>query len=1379
MNGTLQTTKTCQFSILLPALVLFLATVGYGQGKFDRFRHISTSDGFSLNSVNSFDQDEKGLIWLGTRNGLMRYDGTELKVIRREEGDFDTRRINDIYSIFIDPGVGVWMSTQNGLSLYYNKGDSSRDFSYKESSPLSTSSRLTYDVHRVSPTEVWIGTHGGLNVYDEEAQVIRTYDHDVDDPESISSNQISVIYKTTDGTIWLGSYNGLNKLVEQAGDNLVFKRYYIDSSAQVESTLNRISCIQEDLKGNLWVGTPKGLYHLDVDEEKFERYEETLTSEIITALTYDHSNRLWVGTYDGLNILDNSNLVLSQVQHDPKRLNGLTGNHVRALFTDAQGGIWIATYYGGVNYWDDKQMNFRRIEERSGTQLGYNVVSTIIEDKNQNIYFGTEGAGVNILDPVTNQFSKIDELGFGNPMGSIKDILYGSGNRLWIATFDKGLIDLDLDTHDFKEYRSSSTQTNTISTDQLLSLAMAEDGKIWIGTINRGLDLFDPKKHTFKTFNADPETPAIPNNNVRALLIDSSGDLYVGTGDGLCMLTREAYDSGDFVFEFFEMGDGGDDHLYIHDIFEDDNGELWLGAHNSGLYFVEGRKIINVGLNGVTTVFAITQASDGKLWLSTEEGVVSFDPNMGEQEIFDRKDGVHPNEFNRGARLTASDGTIYFGGASGVTTFHPSMIGLVNDYAPNVVLTRFTLLGEDLRANDETDILKKPIEYTDKLTLNYDQNIFSIGFAMPNFINSDKNSYKYRLRGLDDHWVTTSNPFVSFTIQRGGDYVFEVQGINSGGMVSPGITSLNIEVKNAPWLTWWAYLIYFIVVASALLLFIYFFKSRLRLQHKLELETRELNQQKEVHQQKLQFFTNISHEFRTPLTLISGPLEILLSDYNGPSYIYRQLLVIKKNTDQLFKLINELMDFRKLENKQMKLKAAEGNIVHFAKEIFLSFDQQAKLNKLDYRFHANKDEIKVFFDRDKLEKVLYNLISNAFKFTAQGGTIEVMVKQKRSSVRISVKDNGEGIQKEYLDKIFDRFYEIPKQKSHIKAKSGSGIGLAIAKNIVDLHKGELRVISELGKGSKFTLELKSGKDHLSEDEIIKTFKSSEDITLYAGEVLQDAEKYTQEDNGYPDKNGDHIPKVLIAEDNKEIGQFIRNVMRQHFEVILVENGALGYQEAIAIQPNLIISDVMMPVMDGIEFCSKIKSDERTSHIPFILLTARTSLIYKYDGLESGADEYLSKPFEIKELLLKSKNIISTQERLKSRFNETGELLPKEGAVNSIDEVMMNKAVQIIRENIGNEFLSIQLLCDKLGISRSLLFTKFKAWTDQTPNDYILTLRMKHAASLIEKDKANISEIGYKVGFRSANYFSKSFKKYYSMSPKEYSGKFKNSLGIEE
>lgn len=1367
-----------KFSRFWLVFSLFFYSEGLiSQTQFDRFNHISTSDKFILNSVTSIDQDEKGLIWFGTRNGLMKYDGIELKVVKRVEGDFNKRRVNDIFCVLWDSTSGIWMGTQNGLSLYDNRAESFKIIN--KVANLGSGTHLVYDVLRVKPNEIWLGTHAGLIVYQEDTEMLKI--HNFIDSGKTSNSQITQLYQTSNGDIWLCTNDGLRKAMVHENGDLEFSDFKIDWAWEETSARSRISSIQEDHHGNLWVGTRLGLYYFNTTEQSFELYVpdrgQKLTSEVVTALTMDHSNRLWVGTYEGLNILSENQELLSKVEFDPKVTNGLKGRSVKALYTDSQGGVWIASYYGGVNYWKNKKLNFNMVSERSGGYFGHIVVGAIAEDENSNIYIGTEGDGINIFNPRTNVYKKISVLADDFPLRTVKDFLYDGNGKFWIATFGQGLIYLDMATLEFKVF-DKTTSEHPISSNETLTIAKAHDGNIWIGVLNGGLNLFDVNTEEFRVFKKQSLSQVIPNNNVRATLVTKKGDLLVGTSNGLAVLSKEDYDRRDFNFQRFEMENETEQSLYVHDLIQDEKGRVWVCTKGQGLMSIEGKNITPSSLEVGNTVFSATEdTSKGILWLSTSDGIVSFNPDTGQQELFDRGDGVPPNEFSRGAGLIASDGSVYFGGASGVTTFHPSTLGLKDDYAPDAVITGFALSERLLSSRDSLEILTQAIEYTKELTLNYDQNFFTIHFSMPNYAIAGKNTYKYRLKGLGDEWKETINSFASFTIQQGGNYEFQVKGVNNDGMESANATSLIIKVKDAPWKTWWAYAFYGIIILAGFFMYVYFKQSRLKLQHQLELEQQAFTQQEEVNRQKLEFFTNISHEFRTPLTLISGPLEKIIEEYSGPSVIFRQLQVARKNTDRLYRLINELMDFRKLENQQMKLEAAEGNIVRFIYEIFLSFRVQAKLNKIEYTFHTEQEEVNVYFDRDKLEKVVYNLISNAFKATSEGGEIKVKITSEEEVLKVSVIDNGDGIPQQYLDKIFDRFYEIPTLDKGDKSGVGTGIGLAIVKSIMTLHKGDIEVASQVGEGTKFTFHLKKGRNHLVENEIIASFKNSEDIEHYREnlniEAIIEPNDFIENDKVEDSKKN----TILLVEDNEEIAKFTYGILSSYYNVYLSKNGAEAFKSAISSYPDLIISDVMMPVMDGIEFCSKIKSDIRTSHIPVILLTARTSLIYKYEGLESGADEYLTKPFKIKELLLKCHNTVKNQARLRKKFSKEGSNGGDSALVSSIDETMMNKAIQIIKKNIDNEFFSIQMLCDDIGLSRTLLFTKFKAWTGYTPAEYILSVRMKQAAALLEQGKVSVSEVGYMVGYKSANHFSKSFKKFYSLSPTEYAHKFNSEIGM--
>ncbi|HET8829074.1 MAG TPA: hybrid sensor histidine kinase/response regulator transcription factor, partial [Pelobium sp.] len=760
------------------------------------------------------------------------------------------------------------------------------------------------------------------------------------------------------------------------------------------------------------------------------------------------------------------------------------------------------------------------------------------------------------------------------------------------------------------------------------------------------------------------------------------------------------------------------------------------------------------------------------LWLSSAQGIIKYSAEKDVLEIYDLSDGLPANEFLRTSKLYSSSGRVYFGGASGATTFNPDKLKTVNTVPPNVIITGFKLFDKPVEVGDSTGILKYSIETTEKISLDYNQNILTINFSMPNFIKNGKNSYYYRLIGLEKDWTQTSKTSVSYTIQQGGDYRFEVKGVNENGVPTEEVTYLEIKVASAPWKTWWAYTIYGLAIFGAFGIFVYFFRSKLVLQHKLELEKRESSNQEELNRHKLQFFTNVSHEFRTPLTLISGPLQKLLEDYKGPHKLFKQLLVIKKNTDQLNKLINELLDFRKFEDSQMKLRVAESNIVEFLREIFLSFSLQAKMQEYTYTFETDEESILAYFDSEKLEKVFYNLLSNAFKHTPKGGEICLKIQKDDNNLNIVVKDSGDGMEASELNKIFNQFYEIQGQRNYGQFKYSSGIGLAIVKSIVELHKGKVSVVSEEGKGSEFSVTLPLAKKHFAEDEIVKEFKDG-DMSHYVTEQVK-VEDYIPDFSNIAEIKDEDKKCILVVEDNVGIASFIKDVLSDYYNVDVAENGLIGYQMAITKHPNLIISDMMMPEMDGLELCAKLKADIRTSHIPFVLLSARTSLVHKYDGLESGADDYLFKPFQVKELLLKCKNIINTHNRLKEKFVNSNIFHPADLPVNSIDETMMNKAFQLVKDNISNEFFGVDEFSSGLGVSRSLLFTKIKAWTNQTPNDFILSIRIKQAAIMIELGSYNIAEVGYKVGFKDPSYFSKIFKKHLNVTPKVYSERFKNS-----
>jgi signal transduction histidine kinase/DNA-binding response OmpR family regulator len=926
-----------------------------------------------------------------------------------------------------------------------------------------------------------------------------------------------------------------------------------------------------------------------------------------------------------------------------------------------------------------------------------------------------------------------------------------------------------------------ATDLNTLLKESgVYSLKTEGTDILWIGTFGKGLIRYNTISKTFEVIGNDIDKPNyLTNNIVRTLLVDQQKGIWVGTQNGLNYIPLHNFASAKYSIKhyFFDSASlSGDDILTL---FQDSQKKIWVGTKAKGLHYFDGKKFnrinLRVGNTVITSIHSILEDDDKNLWISTNQGIIKYNTTAKTVVIYDQKDGLASNEFNDNAALKLDSNQFYFGSPSGATYFDARKISL-NRYAPQVLITNLKIKNETIQPNDSVGILEKSIGYAKTITLDYDKANFSIDFAIPNYIRSKNNQYSYRLLGLENNWTTTKSTEAIFAIQNPGTYTFEVRGANNDGVWNKIPTTLTVIVKPAPWRSIWAFLLYGLVIGLALYGLIWIMKSKARLKQKLELEYLETQRIEENNIAKLDFFTNISHEFRTPLTLILGPLQQILANYNGTNEMYKKLLVIEGSANHLLSLINRLMDFRKLENHQVTLESAEGNIVKFTREIFLSFIEYAKDGGYDYTFETSEDEILVYFDRYKLERVFYNLISNAFRYTPKGGNIHLKISHDNENLFIAVEDSGVGIAPEHIDKIFDLFFEVPThnnvQKNYNK---GTGIGLSIVKNIVKLHKGTIDVTNKETEGVVFTVTLPLGRAHLSDNEIISDFRISDDIDQYKAQ-LETTEIVEPEDIEDFVVN-EEKQTILIVEDHKVLRSFMKNLLKKDYNIIEAENGKIAFEKALQHLPNLIISDVIMPEMVGTELCSKIKENLKTSHIPVILLTSRTSLVYKFEGLESGADDYISKPFNLIEFKLRVKNLLNSTERLKNKFTSEDHFNPSEITVSSLDEELLKKAFKIVEENISNEQFDIPFFCSELGVSRTMLFLKIKAWTNYTPNEFIHEIRLKRAAQLLEQNKLNVSEISYKVGFNNPKYFSKCFQKKYGETPTQFADKFFKSSQV--
>ena len=1354
-------------------VLLFISGNVFSQNKY-RLKNISTTDGLSQSSVIAIHQDKFGQMWFGTRDGLNKYDGSKFTVFRNDAANKHSISNNDILSIEEDNTGKIWVGTYNGLNCYDPVSNTFTRYLHTKNNHT-ISSNAIWSIREIGD-EMWFGTSKGLTIYNKKSKLFTSVFHSDTDPSTVPSNNIITILKSKKGAIWIGTTKGLCQLVSRKNGKLSFKNYPLNNT-----DLLNVQAITEDVSGNLWVGTKnKGLLKFDKTSNAFvsflpeDKYREINTD--IRSLAFDNQGSLWIGAYDGIYILGKDKNV--QKINSSNNSNGI--DKVKSIYMDRKGSVWIGCYYKGVNIWDISNVNFSNYNQNSKKiAMSFDVVSSIIADKKQNIYFGTEGGGITIYNKNTEAISYINSKGGQNIKNDIKSMCL-SGDVLWIGTYSKGLSAYNVISKRMEDHRIADDLTVLLKESGVYSIKAEGNGIIWIGTFGKGLIRYNTVSKTFETIgNDNTKANYLTNNIVRTILVDQKKGAWVGTQNGLNYIPLNNFTPNKYSIQhyFFDSASlSGDDILTL---FQDSQKKIWVGTKAKGLHYFDGKKFnkinLRIGNTVITSIHSILEDDDKNLWISTNQGIIKYSTTLKTVVIYDQKDGLASNEFNDNAALKLDSNQFYFGSPSGATYFDAKKISL-NTYAPQVLITNLKIKNENIHPNDSIGILEKSIGYTKTITLDYDKANFSIDFAIPNYIRSKNNQYSYRLVGLENNWTTTKSTEAIFAIQNPGTYTFEVRGSNNDGVWNKVPTTLTVIVKPAPWRSIWAFLLYGIVIGVGLYGLIWIMKSKARLKQKLELEYLETKRIEENNIAKLDFFTNISHEFRTPLTLILGPLQQILANYNGTNEMYKKLLVIEGSANHLLSLINRLMDFRKLENHQVTLESAEGNIVKFTREIFLSFIEYAKDGGYNYTFESSEEEILVYFDRYKLERVFYNLISNAFRYTPKGGNIHLKISHENENLFIAIEDSGVGIAPEHIDKIFDLFFEVPMhnnvQKNYNK---GTGIGLSIVKNIVKLHKGDIEVTNKETQGVVFKVTLPLGRTHLLDNEIITDFRISDDIDQYTAQ-LEKAEITEPEDIDDFVVN-DEKQTILIVEDHKVLRSFMKNLLKEDYNIIEAENGKVAFEKALQHVPNLIISDVIMPEMVGTELCSKIKENLKTSHIPVILLTSRTSLVYKFEGLESGADDYISKPFNLIEFKLRVKNLLNSTERLKNKFSSDDNFIPSEITVSSLDEDLLKKAFKIVEENISNEQFDIPFFCTELGVSRTMLFLKIKAWTNFTPNEFIHEIRLKRAAQLLEQNKLNVSEISYKVGFNNPKYFSKCFQKKYGETPTQFADKFFKSSEI--
>ncbi len=1420
-----------QISCLIIILVIFPFVLVYSQAEQYKFRHLTTKEGLPSNNIKSIIKDKNGFMWFGTENGLAKYDGYEISTYIIQDDSIAESGDQNINSILDDNEGNLWVGTsQYGLQLFNRIDEIFIHFIHDPEKPYSLSHNNVKKIYQDKNKDIWIGTYGGgLNKFDFYSQKFATYKQEPENPYS-KKDKVITIFEDNSGTLWIGTMDGLYLFDRE---NEIFTPF--DFGVDIpEGYYRRVNCIIEDVKGIIWIATHWGLF-------KYEKFTGLITNYlphdllqflsksqnqntvfcnlnlfIMSIVESNEGNEhiLWIATKWGLNRFDIDNETFEDIHENPNNPQSISTSSLDELYLDDVGQLWIGTLTAGVDVFNTRVHPFNQVLMRIPGEDFFASAACFLIDNEQTLWIGGIDGGVFQYDRNFNIVTRYEEWDFApdKPQNNRVDCLFeDSDNNLWLGFYEWGLVLFDREQKSFSEIEMQNI-TNTPKPNTIDQIIEDIYGMLWIGT-NVGLYI--------KNKNEGLMSPArmikhdvLSKAKILRIFEDTRSNLWISTRDsGLYCLKPNGRKQMKFVsYSDSKSKQDGFFGNYVSSIYEDHDRVLWLGTDLglNKLNFSNGKFEPDAKFNDEHAGLIVQIYGDkhDNLWIFHGlKGLIRYKPeskNRNEVKVFDMKDGLPFDKFNtffsyinsfyqsNDGRLLLSSG---IGTGQGFLWFHPDSIK-DNKQVPNVVLTKLNV-GDKGFFPDTNILVKKHI------SLNYDQNFFSFEFAALDYLIPEKNRYAYYLDGYEEEWIYSGNRrYANYTGVPPGEYTFRVKGSNNDGYWNEEGVSLAVTILPPPWKTWWAYSIYFLIFVAVIYSIIHYYLRRQRLLSNLALEQFESEKLKELDTLKTKFFTNISHEFRTPLTLILGPIQQLITKVNDQSD-KQALSMVYQNANRLRDLVNQLLNLSKLESGKMKLQCTETNIIVFVRNYVQSFESLAKHENINLVFTTDEKEILVFIDKEKISQVLNNLLSNAFKFTNSGGRIEVAVTPlnprltggqaplrgensmsqlnptDRNSnapsplqggmkgVNISISDTGKGIPLEKLQHIFNRFYQADDSIS--REREGTGIGLAIVKEMVNLHHGKIDVESTVEKGTTFTIYLPLDKTFLKPDEI-ETSKDSETDIVHAKHILQKTDKRKIIDDALAEENEiESQPILLIVEDNPDMRTFIRGFFKEDFKILEAGDGEDGLTIAANNIPDIIISDVMMPRMDGYEFCQKIKTDEKTSHIPVILLTARASKESRMEGLETGADDFITKPFDGEELQVRVKNLIDQRKKLSEHYRKDYEVIQenvKEKFL-TLDEKFLQKAKRIVEKNLSNPEYGVEEFASDMALSRYQLHRKLSALVKQPITEFIRTIRLNYAIELLKKRSGTISEIAYDAGFNNPTYFSISFKKHFGISPKEY------------
>ncbi|WP_084454424.1 hybrid sensor histidine kinase/response regulator transcription factor [Algoriphagus terrigena] len=1356
--------------ICLGWTMLFHPVSGQSQSEELVFRNLDEELGLSNANVLSIIRDSDGMMWYGTAFGLYRYDGTRVKSFFNSK---DTTSIshNTIIKLAVGPDEKLWVKNVNGTYDVYD---------HESGKFTRGSAKFTNQYHLASDTigmvmhdrqgRFWFThTQKGISIFDpstKETQYLRAGSTS----GSLASDQIAAIAESPDGMIWAINQSGIIELIDP-------NRLIVTKTLRLPKTkipaLGSYELVM-DSEGDAWIFDPErdlGVFWVDGISHEIMVCRENegplqLNNDMVKAVVEVKKGQIWLGTdHGGINQINKESKTVRFFDNQANPESSMPHNVVYALYKDSEEIVWIGTHKKGVSYYHQGLLRFSHVRKNFSehNSLPFNDVNAFVEDSLGNLYIGTNGGGLFYHDRKNNRYKQFRH----NPEDPksltgdvIVDLMLDHEGILWIGTYLNGLGKFD--GHSFTNFRYKQGDTNGLPGPNIWKLFEDSKHRIWIGTLRSGMSMLSPDRRTFHNYPAGSEPFRLHNQYITGFAEDLAGNIWISGGSGLNVIN---YDKNTTSYYSETQGNGLREANFT-ELFADAQGVIWLTTQK-GLHYFDPQDSLFVHYGqeeGLPSNYLVDVLDDdqGNLWISSQNGLTYAQVKRHSRPFqivfqnFDQKDGLQASLFNKNSAIKTKAGEFLFGGPNGYNIFKSENFAFEQNN-PAVVFTYFQLFNENVEVGEEIGsrvLLTKTLENTEKLVLKHDENMFSIGFSALNFLYPEKNKYRYKLIGFTDDWIYLNDELakVTFTNLDPGNYTLVVQ----PGTVLDGWSTdeykLAIVIQAPFWRTPIAYFLYLVVLATLA----YFFRNQLLTRHKEKLERenaiREAKRVQELDKLKTKFFTNLSHEFRTPLSLILTPAEHLIS-ISKDSMLTGQYKIIQRNARRLLKLINQLLDVKNVDKGALAFHPSEGDIVQFVRESIADFNELSENQNIQLRFESDLEAQQAIFDSDKLEKIIFNLLSNTFKFTPEDGKITVKLDllvehEEKGVLSLSVSDTGVGISAEDQKKVFDRFFTTEGHGHQLN--QGSGIGLSLAQDFAKIMGGVIEVESELGKGSTFTL------------------------TMPIGLILpEDWDENTLPDAAFSQSQKDSI---LIVEDHREFRNYLKDCLSESYQVLTAANGMQAWEIAQEQIPDLVISDWMMPMMDGKELCQRIKGDMMTSHIPVILLTAKKSEENLLRGLDSGCNLYLTKPFNLEVLQLSVKNLLRERKMIQEQNRKKIEINATEVDVVSMDDLLIQKAVELVEKHLDDTQLSVEFLSSELGMSRVHLYKKLQSLTGKSPIEFIRLIRMQRAAQLLTKSQLNVAEVAYRVGYNNAKYFAKHFKAEFEVLPSEYSSRQLAAVG---